>query len=102
MLKTLSTKSAKSRKIRIGVGGDSRARCDGRCKLDEIKIGDNKVDNEVDDKIGKKDQKIFKFKTLSKSKKMIRLEFFTSGAKLVFTKLRQVFVKALILYYFNP
>ena len=34
---------------------------------------------------------------------MIRcLDFFTSGAKLVFTKLRQVFFKAPILYHFDP
>ena len=29
-------------------------------------------------------------------------DFLTSGAKLVFTKLRQAFLKALILYHFNP
>ena len=32
----------------------------------------------------------------------VRSDFFTPGAKLVFTKLRQVFVKAPILHYVDP
>ena len=51
-----------------------------------------KLDNEV----GKKVQ------NLSKSKKTVGSDFFTPGAKLAFTKLRQTFVKALILYSFDP
>ena len=42
-----------------------------------------------------------KFKNLSKSKKMVKLDFFTFGAKLVFSKLRQAFVKASILHHFD-
>ena len=43
-----------------------------------------------------------KSKKLSKSKKMIRsLYFLTPEARLAFTKLRQVFVKAPILYHFD-
>ena len=66
-------------------------------------------DNEIEDnEVGKKDQKISKsknltkFKKSSKSKKMVRsLDFLTPKARLVFTKLRQAFVKAPILYYFD-
>ena len=44
-----------------------------------------------------------KFENLSKSKKTIRsLSFLTFGAKLAFTKLRQVFFKSQILHHFNP
>ena len=40
---------------------------------------------------------------MSKSKKTVRyLDYLTLGAKQAFTKLRQVFLKALILYHFNP
>ena len=43
-----------------------------------------------------------KFKNLSKSKKTVRfLDFLTPGAKLAFTKLRQAFCKAPILYHFD-
>ena len=41
-------------------------------------------------------------KKTSKSKKIVGpSDFSTSGARLAFTKLRQVFVKALILHYFD-
>ena len=54
-------------------------------------------------KLKKKDQKTFKSKKLSKSKMMVKsLDFLISKARLMFTKLRQVFVKALILYHFDP
>ena len=39
---------------------------------------------------------------MSKFKKMVGSDFLTPGAKLAFTKLRQAFFKALILYYFDP
>ena len=39
----------------------------------------------------------------SNSKNMeVKPSFFTFKARLAFTKLRQIFVKALIFYYFNP
>ena len=41
------------------------------------------------------------FKKSFKSKKVVRLNFFTSGARLAFTKLRPAFVKALIFYQFD-
>ena len=42
-------------------------------------------------------------KKLSKFKKTVRsLDFFTPETKLVSIKLKQVFVKAPILYYFDP
>ena len=69
--------------VRIG-GGDNRTGRNSRCKLDRNEIGDSKIDsNEVgDDKIEKKVQKIFK------SKKTVRSDFLTFGARLAFTKLR--------------
>ena len=100
MLKTLgSTESAtQPREGVVGVRSNSRT---GReeSKLDKSKLNGGKVDcNEVeDDKVGKKVQK------LSKSKKTVgSSDFFTFGAKLAFTKLRQAFLKASILYHFNP
>ena len=46
---------------------------------------------------------MFKSKKLSKSKKMVRSSgFFIFGARLAFTKLRQVFLKAPILHHFDP
>ena len=116
----------------VGVGSNSRSGCDGSkldgskfdgsevddSKVDDSKVDDNEVDdNEVDDgevddgevdsgkvdnEIGKKGQKTSKSKKLFKSKKTLRSDFLTSKAKLAFTKLRQAFVKAPILYHFNP
>ena len=81
-----------------GKGGDrissnSRAKCDGRCKIYINEVKDNEVE--------KNDQKISKSKNLFKSKKT-ELDFFTFGARLTFTKLRQVFVKVLIIHHFDP
>ena len=95
-----------------GVGGDSRAgrdrnKLDGS-KLDRNKINNSEVDgNKINNEIGKKSHKmsksknLFKSKKLSESKKMLGLDFFIFGAKLVFTKLRQAFVKALFLHHFD-
>ena len=83
--------------------GRIEVKSDGRVKCSSIKNGGNKVNgNKVgDNKIGK-NQKLSKSKKLFKSKKTLRsLNFLTSGAKLAFIKLRQAFVKALILYYFD-
>ena len=84
-----STKSlTRPGKSKVRDGGDSRTRHDGseidRSEVDGGKGGDNKF--------GKKAQKLSKFKNLSKSKKTVRLDFFTPRAKLAFTKLRQAFV----------
>ena len=61
--------------------------------------------DKVDDEVGKKDQKIFKsknlFKNLFKSKKIVKTDILIPRTSLTFTKLRQVFVKALILHYFD-
>ena len=100
MLKTSGSIESKTQPGEGGVGvGSSRARRE-RIKLNRSKLDGNKVDGvEVeDDKIGKKIQKKSKSKNLSKS----TLDFFTSGAKLAFTKLRQAFFKASIFYHFNP
>ena len=95
------------RKDKIGVNSDgkekhsSKTKLDGKNKVDGNEIDSNKVeDNKVIEE--KNHQKTFKSKKLSKSKKTIRsLDFFTLRAKLVFTKLRQAFVKALIFHYFD-
>ena len=88
----------------VGVDGDSRARRDAK-KLDRSKLGGDKVDgDEIEvDEIEKKVQKTTKSKNLSKSKKTVGpSDFFTSGAKLAFTELRQAFLKILIFHYFDP
>ena len=94
MLKTLTTESAKPRKGGVGIAGGSKARRD----RNEFDGGEIK-----DDKVGKKIQKMSKSKTLFKCKKTVGFsDFLTPRAKLSFTKLRQAFFKAPILYYFNP
>ena len=99
MLKTTSTKSAKPKKGGVKVGVSSIARRN-RSEIDSNEIDGSEVGN---DKVGKKVQKTSKSKNLSNSKKTVRsLDFFIFGAKLVFTKLRQVFFKAPILHHFNP
>ena len=67
--------------------------------MDDDEIGNGKV---RDDEIGKNGRKTSKSKNLFKSKKTIGLDFLTLGARLAFTKLRQAFVKALILHHFDP
>ena len=96
---TSMLKTAKRRKGGDGVGGNSRVGRGGS------EIDGNEVDgDEIEvDEVGKKVQKLSKSKNLSKSKKTVRfLDFLTSGAKLAFTKLRQVFLKAPILHHFDP
>ena len=94
MLKTLGNTEFTiwSGEGRVEVDGSSRARYNGN-KLNKTKIDSIEVEN---NKVRKKVQKP------SKSKKMIRLDFLTPEAKLAFTKLRQAFVKASILHYFDP
>ena len=98
MLKNSSTKLAEPRKDGIGVGGNSRAGR-SRNKTDGSRMDDVEVDGsefEVDE-VGKKVQNSYK------SKKTVRsLDFLTSKAKLAFTKLKQAFIKAPILYHFDP
>ena len=65
MLKTLSIKLAEPKKVGVGVADDSRAKFDGG-KHDEKKIGDNEVDDEFDNKVEKKGQKMSKSKNLYK------------------------------------
>ena len=88
----------------VGIAG-SRAGRKGS-KLDRSELHSTEGDGvevdggEVEDeKVGKKVQKC---KNLSKSKKMVGLDFFTPKAKLAFTELGQAFVKAPILHYFDP
>ena len=58
MLKTLSTKLAKSEKGGIGVGGNNRARRDSKCNLDKKETGNNEIDKKLDNEIRKKGQKM--------------------------------------------
>ena len=104
MLKTLESIESKTQPDESGVGvGGSRAGCGGS-KLDRSRNNNNEVDGDEveDDEVVTKVQKLFKFKNLSKSKKAVGSDFFTPGARLAFTKLRQAFLKAPILYYFDP
>ena len=89
---------------RVGVGGsDSRAGCDCRYKLDESEIGGGEIDgrevgnNEVRNKV----QKTSKSRILSKSKKTVGSDFFTLEARLTFTILKHLFVKASIPHHFD-
>ena len=84
--------STRSGKGEVGVGGDSRAERD-RSEFDRSKVDSGKVG---DDEIGKKVQ------NLSKSKKTVQSDFLTPRAKLAFAELRQAFIKAPILYHFDP
>ena len=88
------------RKGRVRVGGNNKTGHDGS-KLDRIGISDNEVDDDGDNEVVKKGRNLSKSKNLSKFKKT-KLGFLTSGAKMAFTKLRQAFIKAPILYYFDP
>lgn len=72
--------------------------------IDELPTGKDKAIKEVGDNSNKVDNvgivntnKIAKFKDLIKAK----AGFFTFGIRLVFTKLRQVFTKVFIFYYFD-
>ena len=86
----------------VGVSNSSRAKRD-KSELDRSKIDNNEIDDsEVgDDKFEKNVQKLSKSKNLFKSKEIVRLNFFIFGARLAFTKLRQVFVKAPIFQHFD-
>ena len=81
-----------------GVGGSSRAE-PGRSEMNNVEVDGNEV--KVDE-VGKKARNSSKSKNLSKSKKMVGLDFLTPGAKLAFTELRQTFLKAPIFHHFNP
>ena len=87
------------RKGGVGIGCDNRAGRDNS-KLDKSEIGDNKVYDEVDDEVGKKDWNPTKSKNLSKFKKT-ELGFLIFGARMTFNKLRKAFIKASILYHVN-
>ena len=109
MLKTSkSTESTSQPKEGVvGIGGDRKARYN-RSKLNRNETDNNGVNsNEVDDEIGKKSQKTSKSKNLSKSKILVKfkktlgLDFLTLRAKLAFIKLKQAFLKVLILHQFN-
>ena len=95
MLKSSSTKSAEPKKGVVGVVGGSKARRN-RGGLDESGMENVEVDGgEVEVEVEKKGR------NLSKSKKM-ESGFLTSGARMAFTKLRQAFIKVLILHHFDP
>ena len=100
MLKSSGSNESKTRlgEGGVGVGGSKVGR--KKKKLDGNELHSNEIDGGQveDDEVGKKVQKRSKSKNLSKS----TLDFFTPGAKLAFTKLRQAFFKAPILNHFDP
>lgn len=101
MLKTSSIESIKLWKGRVKVDSDSKNKHDKRAELNgRGKIADNEVNgNEIKDNEVKEEKNYWK---TSKSKKTVRFtDFFTFEVRLLFTKLRQIFVKAPILYNFN-
>ena len=85
---------------RVGICGSKAGRDESR--LDRSRIDNGEFDSGKigDNEIGKKVQKLFKSKNISK--KTIGSDFLTPRAKLAFTKLRQAFVKALIPHHFDP
>ena len=97
-------KTAEPRKGGVGVGGDNKAGRGesklNRRRIDDDEVDGNKVDDGFDDEVGTRVQKLSKSKNLSKSKKT-ESGFLTSGARKAFTKLRQAFIKAPILYHFD-
>ena len=99
MLKTSSTKSTEPKKGVVGVddSGRNRAELASKHEVDGDKVDGVKVDDELDDEV-EKNQKMSSSRKLSKFKKTVgSSDFLISGAKLAFTKLKQVFLKILIL-----
>ena len=96
-MKPLSIKSVEPREGLVEIGDDNRAGHDTKKfnggEFDSGKVGQGEV--------RKKGQNLFKSKNLSKFKKTVESDFLTSKARLTITKLNQVFIKALILYYFD-
>ena len=75
--------------IGVRVGGNIRSRHNCRYELDSEVDNDEVGDGEFgDNEVREKSQKMSKCKKLSKSKKTVKSNFFTSKAKLIFTKLR--------------
>ena len=98
-----STELAKSKKDKFEIDSNSKNKLNSKKKLDgRNEIGDNKVgNNEIsDDELEEKKnyQKIFKSK---KMVSFILLDFLISKNRLAFLKLRQAFIKTLILYNFD-
>ena len=91
MLKILGNKLAEARKYVVQVSDDRKKHSDNVKLVSRNEINDYEIrDNEI-----RKNQK------MSKSKKIIGSDFFTFRARLVFTELKQAFVKAPILHHFD-
>lgn len=74
---------------------NGRSELDSGSEVDNSEVSGDKVE---DNKIARKKN----YQKISKSKKMVSfLEFFIFGARLMFTKLKQAFIKAPILYNFD-
>lgn len=92
-----SFKLTKSWKNRIKIDNKNRNKLNNRNKVSGNKISNNKVgDNKVLKR--KNHQKKSKFKQIIS---FVTLVFFTLGARLAFSKLKQVFIKVPIFYYFD-
>ena len=85
-------------KSEIRVGGDGKVKCNSKYKFENSKVGSGEIDGDKFEanEVGKKDQKTFKFKMMVGC-----LDFLIFGARLAFTKWRQVFTKVLIFHHFN-
>ena len=101
MLKTLRSTESKTQLGESRVGVDSSRRAGHNKSGSRIDNGEVDGGEIRDNEVGKKVQKLSKCKNLSKSQKAVGLDFLTPGARLAFTKLKQMFVKALILHHFN-
>ena len=87
---------------------ESESKVDGNNMVGDSIVGDDEATNPTK---RKNQAKTTKFKILIKSKnhdfpksrtEKVGTGFFTPKARLAFTQLRQVFIKALILHHFNP
>lgn len=98
MLKILENiKLARLEKSKNEIGSDNKNKFNNKSEISNNELKNNKVGN---DKVVKKKNhwKIFIFK---KTVILIILDFFTPRTRLTFTKLKQVFIKTLIFYYFH-
>ena len=99
MLKTSSIELAEPRKGVVGAGDDSKV---GRDRSKTVNNeDDDEVHDKVNDKVEKKSRNPSKSKNLFKFKKM-ESDFFTSGARMASTVLKQAFIKAPILHHYDP
>ena len=91
----------KLEKDKVKIGGNGRVERDSKYEFGDGEFVSNEVDGSIikNNKVAeeKNYQKTSKFKKLVRSS-----DFFISRTRLAFIKLKQIFVKTSILYYFDP